>query len=96
MVEQASQQQAQEMGGHRATYEGFLKGCIIVTLCALFIMLALVNVGFGSSMPIFKAFAGIIIGVVAVLIDTRAGSGRWILSIGVLALFALVTAMNIV
>jgi Bacterial aa3 type cytochrome c oxidase subunit IV len=96
MAEQASKQQAQDVSGHEQTYEGFLKGSIITTLCVGFIMLALINVGFGASLPIFKAFAGIIIGILAVVIDARAGSGRWILSLGVLAVFALFTAMNII
>ncbi len=96
MAEQASRQQSQDTDGHRQTYEGFLKGCIIATLCTLFVMLALVNIGFGHSLPIFKAVVGIIIGFIAVLIDARAGSGRWMLSIGVLAVFGLLTAMNIV
>jgi hypothetical protein len=95
MAEQASQQEAQEMSGHTVTYEGFLKGSIVVALCCIFILLALVNVGFGHSLPIFKAFAGLIAGFLAVLIDARAGSGRWILALGVLLIYALLTAMNI-
>ena len=43
----------------------------------------------------FTGFAGLIIGVIAVLIDARSGSQRWLLSVGVLVLFGLITAMNV-
>jgi hypothetical protein len=94
MADQATQRQAQDMSGHERTYEGFLKGSIILGIVSLLALLALINVGFGQSLPLFKAFAGLIIGILAVLIDVRSG-GRWILSLGVLAAFALITAMNI-
>jgi Bacterial aa3 type cytochrome c oxidase subunit IV len=94
MADHATQQQAQDMSGHERTYEGFLKGSMVLGIVSFLALIALVNVGFGQSLPIFKAFAGLIIGILAVLIDVRSG-GRWYLSLGVLAVFALITAMNI-
>jgi uncharacterized membrane protein SpoIIM required for sporulation len=94
MVEQASRHEAQDLSGHVRTYEGFLKGSIILAIVSLLVLIALVNVGFGHSAPIFMAFAGIIIGVLALLIDLRAG-GTWKLPIAVLVIYGILTAMNI-
>jgi Bacterial aa3 type cytochrome c oxidase subunit IV len=95
MAEQASRHEAQDMSGHARTYEGFLKGSVILALCCIFILLALVNVGFNASHPYLMAFLGIVIGFLAVLIDARSG-GRWMLAMGVLLVYALFTAMSIV
>jgi uncharacterized membrane protein SpoIIM required for sporulation len=95
MAEQASRHEAQDMGGHERTYEGFLTGSIILGLCCILILIALVNVGFNASHPYLMAFLGIVIGFLSVLIDARSGA-RWMLSIAVVLIYALLTAMSIV
>lgn len=80
---------------HRATYEGFLKGSIALTLWCLFILVALCSVGFASTLPRFMAFAGIIGGTIAILIDMRSGAKAWPLSLGLLAVYGLITAINV-
>lgn len=84
-----------ELEPHRETYQGFVRGSIAVILACVYVLVALVSVGFGSTLPVFLAFAGIIFGVIAIIIDVRAGSRRWGLSLGVLVVFALITALNV-
>jgi type IV secretory pathway VirB2 component (pilin) len=82
------------MEEHVSTYEGFLKGAVALTLACLFILVALVSFGFGHSLNVFIGFAGLILGLLAIAIDARAG-GRWLLSIGLLVVFGLITAVNV-
>jgi hypothetical protein len=84
-----------DMESHSKTYEGFINGSIITTLLSFFTLVGLVNIGFGKSWPVFWCFAGIIIGTIAVLIDLKAGA-KWYLSVGLLVLYALFTAYNVV
>ena len=46
------------------------------------------------TLNVFTGFAGLIVGIVAVLIDARTG-GKWLLSVGALVLFGLITAVNV-
>lgn len=80
---------------HRSTYEGFLKGSIAGTFVCLYILIALCSVGFADVLPRFMAFAGIIVGSIATLIDMKSGSKVWPLSLGFLAVYGLLTAMNV-
>ena len=80
--------------GHLATYEGFLKGSIALSLICGYILVALVAFSFMASYNVLVGFAGLIIGVLAVLIDARAGN-RWYLSGGVLVVFGLLTAIAV-
>ncbi len=84
-----------DMEAHRSTYEGFIKGSIITALLSFFALVGLVNIGFGKSWPVFWCFAGLIVGTIAVLVDLRAGA-KWYLSGGLLVLYSLFTAYNIV
>lgn len=79
---------------HRETYEGFVKGAIVLTLVSFLILVALVSFRFAETLNVFIGFAGLIAGFIAVAIDARTGS-RFLLSLGVLAVFALITAINV-
>ena len=82
------------MDEHRSTYEGFVKGSIILSLVSFLILVALVSFRFGQTLNVFVGFAGLIVGFIAVAIDARIGS-RFFLSLGVLVMFGLITAINV-
>jgi Bacterial aa3 type cytochrome c oxidase subunit IV len=86
--------QSHDFEAHRATYEGFIKGSVILTLLSFYVLVALVAFRFAASGNVLLGFAGLIFGVIAILIDARA-SGKWYLSGGLLAIFALVTAVAV-
>jgi hypothetical protein len=50
---------------------------------------------FGSGAAVFWGFAGLILGLAVITIDTVSGSRTWMLSIGLLVLFGLFTAMRV-
>ena len=80
---------------HRATYEGFLKGSVVLTIICIFVLVALVSFSFGHSWSVFIGFAGLIAGVLGVLIDVKTGGKRWTVSLVLLVLFGLITAINV-
>jgi hypothetical protein len=80
---------------HAATYAGFVKYAVALSLACFCILTSLVMFGFGPSGAVFYGFAGLIIGLVSIIIDIRLGSGNWMLSGVVLAVFALLTAMAV-
>jgi hypothetical protein len=84
-----------DMASHASTYQGFLNGSVITALICFFALVGLVNIGFGKSWPVFWCFAGIIAGTIAVMVDLKAGA-KWYLSLGLLILYALFTAYNVV
>jgi uncharacterized membrane protein len=94
MAEHTAQQGAMDSSSHAATYEFFLRVLAAGIIHVFFVMVALVSFAFGHSASVFLGFAGLIIGTLAVLIDFRSRS-RFFLSLGMLALFALVTAINV-
>lgn len=79
---------------HRATYEAFLKGAVALTILCLYILVALVAFAFVSSGNVLLGFAGLIIGIIALLVDVRAGN-KWYLSVGWLVIFGLLTAVMV-
>ena len=79
---------------HKHAYEGFVKGAIVMTLMCFLVLVSLVAFRFASNWNVLLGFAGLIIGTIAVLIDARAGS-RWFLSLGVLVVFGLITAVAV-
>ena len=83
-----------DLDAHRNTYEGFLKGSVALSLICGFILVALVAFRFIASGNVLIGFAGLILGVLAVLIDARAGS-KWFLSGGLLVAFGLITAFAV-
>lgn len=80
---------------HAETYRGFIRGSIALVLGVAYVLVALASVGFGSTLPVFLAFAGIVLGLIAIAVDVRTGSTSWGLSLGLLAVFALITAINV-
>jgi hypothetical protein len=84
-----------DIDAHRGTYGAFVRGAIVLGIVCAFVMVALCSFAFGKSLNVFTGFAGLIIGILAILIDARSGSHRWFLSLGVLVLFGLITAMNV-
>jgi hypothetical protein len=94
MAEHTAQHGANDISSHVATYEFFLRVMVAGIIYIFFIMVALVSVEFGHSASVFLCFAGLILGTLAVLIDFRSRS-RYFLSLGLLALFALITAINV-
>jgi hypothetical protein len=86
------------MGGieeHRATYRGFLRGSIALIIMMGFTLVALVSFKFGQSLNVFLGFLGLVLGLIGILIDARMGSKRWGLSLTLLAIFGLATAINV-
>ena len=94
MAEHSSDNHAHGMEEHRKTYEGFIKGSVALSIICGFVLVALCSFAFAHTLNVFTGFAGLIVGVIAVLIDARAG-GKWLLSICALVLFGLITAVNV-
>lgn len=79
---------------HRSTYEGFLKGSIALSIICGFILVALVSFRFAGTGNVLLGFAGLILGILAVLIDARMGKS-WYLSGGLLVVFGLIAAVAV-
>jgi hypothetical protein len=79
---------------HKEAYEGFLTGSVAVSIICGFILVALCAFRFMDSLNVFTGFAGIIIGLIATLIDVRTG-GKWTLSGVLLVLYGLFVAINL-
>jgi hypothetical protein len=90
----SSDTHAHGMEEHRSTYQGFVKGAIVLSLVSALVLVALVCFRFAHTLNVFTGFAGLILGFAAVAIDARAGS-RWFRSLGVLVVFGLITAINV-
>ena len=86
--------QSHGFADHQNTYDNFIKGSVALTIICLFILVALVAFAFAHSANMLLGFGGLILGILAVLIDARAG-GRWLLSGGLLVIFGLVTAVAV-
>ena len=95
MAEHASlESHSNDMEAHRSAYQGFIKGSVALALISAFVLVALVSFRFGQSLNVAAGFLGLLLGVIAVIIDFRMGS-RWFLSAGLLVLFGLITAVNV-
>ena len=79
---------------HRKTYEGFLKGAVVLTILFLYILVALVSFAFIGSGNVLIGFGGLIIGILALLVDMRAGN-NWYISAGWLVIFGLFVAVMV-
>jgi len=77
---------------HARTYATFVKGAIGLTLLCLYVLVALVSFAFIHSGNLLIGFGGLIIGVLALIVDLRAGN-NWYISLGWLVIFALFTAV---
>jgi hypothetical protein len=76
---------------HARTYENFIKGSVAVTILCLYVLVALVAFAFvATGTNLLLGFGGLIIGILALVIDVRLG-GSWKLSVGWLTIFGLLT-----
>ena len=94
MAEHSSGNHSHGMEEHRSTYDAFIKGSIALSIICGFVLVALVSFRFAHTLNVFTGFAGLIVGIIAVLIDARTG-GKWYLSGGLLVVFGLITAVNV-
>jgi hypothetical protein len=94
MAEHSSDNHAHGMDEHTRTYEGFITGSVALSIICGFVLVALCSFAFAHTLNVFMGFAGLIVGIIAVLIDARTG-GKWLLSLGALVVFGLITAVNV-
>ena len=95
MAEHSSGDHSQGMEEHRKTYEGFIKGSVALSIICGFVLVALVSFSKAAHpLNTFLGFGGLILGAIAVLIDARTG-GKWYLSVGLLVVFGLITAVSV-
>jgi hypothetical protein len=80
---------------HAATYAAFVKYAVALSFACFMILVSLCWFAFGPTGAIFYGFAGLIIGLICVIIDTRVSSGMWLLSGGFGVIYALLTAMAV-
>lgn len=80
---------------HRRFYGNFVRGACALSLHCAYILVALCSFEFGHTWAIFLGWAAIILGAVFIAIDLSSGSRRFLLSIGGLIVFGLITAINI-
>ena len=95
MAEHTVQDHHLDLDAHQKAYSGFLRGTVAVILLCGFVVVALCSFAFAARFNVFIGFAGLIIGAISVLIDARAGSKYWFLSLAVLLIFGLITAVNV-
>jgi len=79
---------------HQKTYDGFIKGSIALTILSLVVVVALVAFAFINTGNVLIGFAGIIISILTLIVDLKAGAG-WKLSVGWLVIFGLITAVMV-
>jgi hypothetical protein len=77
-----------------ATYAGFIKGSVALTIFCLYVVVALCAFAFIEHGNVLIGFAGLIIGALALIIDLRAGN-NWYISVGGLVIFGLFTAFMV-
>jgi lipopolysaccharide export LptBFGC system permease protein LptF len=83
---------SQDFGAHQATYDGFIKGSVALALLCIYTLIALAAFAFVNNFNLLLGFGGLVIGILAVLIDLKA-SGKWYLSGAWVLIFGLVTAV---
>ena len=94
MAEHSSGNHAHGMDEHTSTYKGFIKGSVALSIHLRLCAGGPVFLRFRPYAQCFYGLCGLIVGTIAVLIDVRTG-GKWYLSVGVLVLFGLITAVNV-
>jgi len=94
MADHSSGTSSGDMESHWRTYEGFLAGAVGLSIICGFVLVALVNFRFNPGHNVFVGFAGLILGIIAVLINARTG-GKWLLSVGLLVAYGLITAVMV-
>ena len=85
------------MTDHAATYQGFVKFSVALAISCFIILTALSVFAFAPSGITYNAlgYGGLVLGLLAVIIDIRMDSGKWLLSAAVSAVFALLAAMAV-
>jgi hypothetical protein len=85
------------MTDHAATYQGFLKYSVALAISCFIILTSLCIFAFAPSGILYNVlgYGGLILGLLAVIIDIRIDSGKWLLSAVVSAVFALLAAMAV-
>jgi hypothetical protein len=94
MADHAPSHEPRGFQDHKETYEGFLTGSVALCVLCGYILVALVAFRFMDNLNVLVGFGGLILGIIATLIDLRAG-GKWYLSGGLLVLFGLFVAINL-
>lgn len=94
MADHSSDATSKDMESHRGTYEGFITGSVALSIICGYVLVALVDFRFIHSHNVFIGFAGLILGILTVLIATRMG-GKWALPGGLLVLFGLFSAFMV-
>lgn len=94
MADHSADNSSHGMEGHNKTFAGFVTGSMALSIICGYVLVALVAFRFAHTLNVFTGFAGLILGLIAVLVDTRTG-GKWYLSGGLLVLFGLITAVNV-
>ena len=87
--------EVQNYDDHKATYEGFISGCIATTLGTFFILVTLVICGLANTHYITNlivGFGGMILGFIFVGVEAKAGSNYLtslilLIAFGILAVF---------
>ena len=77
-----------------STYAGFIKGAVALTIFCLYVLVALSAFAFIEKGNVLIGFAGIIISILTLIVDLKAGAG-WKLSVGWLVIFGLITAVMV-
>jgi hypothetical protein len=94
MADHSSGDFSKDMEEHRKTYEAFITGAVALSLICGFVLVALVDFRFDPGHNVFTGFAGLILGVIAVLIGARMG-GKWLFPLGLLVAFGLFSAVMV-
>ena len=76
------------------TYSGFLKGAVVLTIMCCYVLVALCAFAFIDRGNVLIGFAGLIIGIIALIVDLRAAN-NWYISVGWLVIFGLFTAVMV-
>jgi hypothetical protein len=85
-----------DMEEHWKTYEGVLRGAVATILGTVITLIALALFAFGSgASSTVIGFLGLILGLIALVLDLRMGNKNWPLSIGFTVLFALVVLLKV-
>ena len=67
----------------------------VMTRLFVYVLVALVSFRFGHTLNVFVGFLGLVLGILAVLIEARMGTKRYFVSLAILVVFGLITAANV-
>lgn len=84
--------EVQSYDDHKATYDGFISGCIAITLGTFFILIALMICGFAQTHYITNLIVGVggmFLGMAIIAVEAKAGS-NYLTSLVCWIVFALI------